>query len=274
MRLRANRMSLGSLPKYPLLLDNLSAAAAYSLRKLRNGYTGAAIRVRRSSDNAEQDIGFTAAGDLNNDALLAFVGSNSSFVTTWYDQSGNGRNATQTTAANQPRIVNAGVIDYYNGKPGVFGASAANNLLTPSMTVASVNLVAKNNYISETFAGIISSSARSSLLISQASPTNTISGNASASAAFIDGTAVTSLGNYNNWPTGVAFSPDAHTVTQSSVSSFTSPLYLMTDSGAFLGTRGWRGYAHEFVIFSTTLSTNERKTLERNQGSYYNIAVA
>ena len=50
----------------PLLLDIYTgAAAAYSVRKLRNAYTGSAIRVRRSSDNTEQDIGFTALGELN-----------------------------------------------------------------------------------------------------------------------------------------------------------------------------------------------------------------
>ena len=31
-------------------------------------------------------------------------------VTTWYDQSGNGNDATQTTAANQPKVVDAGVL--------------------------------------------------------------------------------------------------------------------------------------------------------------------
>ncbi|MFO0115483.1 MAG: arabinofuranosidase catalytic domain-containing protein, partial [Betaproteobacteria bacterium] len=103
------------------VLDQVSvaSAAAYSLRKVRAAYTGNAIRVRRSSDNAELDIGFTASGDLDTAALLTFVGSGSGFVTTWYDQSGNARNATQTTAGNQPRIVNAGVLDIANGKPAV-----------------------------------------------------------------------------------------------------------------------------------------------------------
>jgi hypothetical protein len=90
----------------PLLLDVYTgAAAAYSLRKLRTAYTGAAIRVRRSNDNAEQDFGFTANGDLDTASLKTFVGANSGFVTTWYDQSGNARNAIQTTAAVQPRIM-------------------------------------------------------------------------------------------------------------------------------------------------------------------------
>jgi hypothetical protein len=60
----------------PPILDQIgvASAAAYSLRKLRNAYTGSAIRVRRSSDNAETDIGFTASGDLNTAALMNHVG--------------------------------------------------------------------------------------------------------------------------------------------------------------------------------------------------------
>lgn len=104
-----------------LLLDDYpgdGVSYAYSLRKTRAGYTGSAIRVRRSNDNSEQDIGFTANGDLDTASLKTFVGANSGFVTTWYDQSDRltPNNATQTTAANQPRIVNAGVVDRENGK--------------------------------------------------------------------------------------------------------------------------------------------------------------
>lgn len=87
------------------------AAGAWSLRKLDNNYAGSAIRVRRSSDNTELNIGFDGNGDLDTTTLLTFVGANSAFVTTWYDQSGLGRNLAQATAANQPRIVNAGTID-------------------------------------------------------------------------------------------------------------------------------------------------------------------
>ena len=48
------------------------AAAAYSLRKLRNGYTGNAIRVRRSSDDTERDMGFYD-NELDTVALLDWV---------------------------------------------------------------------------------------------------------------------------------------------------------------------------------------------------------
>jgi len=59
-----------------LLLDTYTGAAvAYSLRQLRTAYTGAAIRVRRSSDNAEQDINFVG-GDLDTTSMINFVGQN------------------------------------------------------------------------------------------------------------------------------------------------------------------------------------------------------
>jgi len=114
------RSLISLMPKtVPLLLDLFpNAAVAYSLRKLRTAYSGSAIRVRRSSDNAEQDINFVG-GDLDTASLLTFCGAGNGFVTTWYDQSGNARNATQTTAGSQPRIVNGGVVELENGKNAI-----------------------------------------------------------------------------------------------------------------------------------------------------------
>lgn len=102
------------------LLDTYSGAeAAYSLRKLRAAYSGAAIRVRRSNDNAESDVSFTSSGDLDETALTAFVGANSAYVTTWYDQSGNGYDLSQTTSSQQPQIVNAGTVEKLNSKAAI-----------------------------------------------------------------------------------------------------------------------------------------------------------
>jgi hypothetical protein len=110
---------IGSQNFSPLLLDTYTgAAAAYSLRLLRSGYTGSAIKVRRASDNTEQDIGF-ANNELDTTSLASFCSSTNGFVTTWYDQSGNAQNATQTTAANQPQIVSSGSVILENGKPAV-----------------------------------------------------------------------------------------------------------------------------------------------------------
>ena len=90
-----------------LLNDYSGAAAAYSLRLLDNTYTGDAIVVRRASDNTTQSIGFVN-NELDTATLESFCSGTDGFVTTWYDQSGNGNDLTQSTAAGQPKIVSAG----------------------------------------------------------------------------------------------------------------------------------------------------------------------
>lgn len=92
-------------------LDDLSPAprVAYSLKKVISA-ANKSIRVRRSSDNMEQDIGFV--GDaLDIAALTSFAGAGSAFVTTIYDQTASGIHMVQATASAQPRVVNAGVFD-------------------------------------------------------------------------------------------------------------------------------------------------------------------
>lgn len=99
-----------------LLLDTYpSASVAYSLRKLRSAYSGNCIRVRRSSDNTEQDFGFVN-NELDTASLLTFCGAGNGLITTWYDQSGNGNNIAQSAAASQPQIVSSGNLIYENSK--------------------------------------------------------------------------------------------------------------------------------------------------------------
>jgi hypothetical protein len=103
---------VGLLDLYP------SAAAAYSVRRLSSTYEDALIRVREDGGDTEADIGFDANGNLDTAALLSHCGANNGYVVTWYDQSGNSNNATQSTAGNQPKIYDSvsGVVEE-NGKP-------------------------------------------------------------------------------------------------------------------------------------------------------------
>jgi len=100
-----------------LLLDQYpDAYVAYSLRKLRSDYTGPAIRVRRTSDGSEQDIGFDESGWVDTGALTSFVGSSNGEVVTWYAQV-SGENDL-TTASSGPLVVeNGSVIKTAQDKP-------------------------------------------------------------------------------------------------------------------------------------------------------------
>lgn len=103
-------ISLAMMNK-PKLLDTYPAAVGYSLRKLRRGATKC-LRVRRSSDNAEQDIGFQNGAYINTADLTTFCGAGDGFVVTWYNQMTDGAsgNFVQATAAQQPMIVSAGTV--------------------------------------------------------------------------------------------------------------------------------------------------------------------
>jgi len=91
------------------ILNNVTdAAAAYSVRQIKSDYTGYCMKVRRSSDDTELDIGFLNRA-LDTVSLLAFVGAGDGFVSTLYDQSGNGIDITIAEAL-QPQIVDAGTL--------------------------------------------------------------------------------------------------------------------------------------------------------------------
>lgn len=92
----------------------LGCFVAYSLRKVVSSYSGAVVRVRRSSDNTAQN--FTAT-EVTDGTLLSFVGAGNGFVETLYDQKAtSGYNMTQSVQANQPIIVESGILYTENGK--------------------------------------------------------------------------------------------------------------------------------------------------------------
>ena len=123
----------GNTVNPPLLDIYTGAAAAYSLRQLQSG-SYPVVRVRRSSDNTEQD--FTAP-QVTDGTLTTFCGAGNGFVRTWYDQSGNGRNATQATTGNQPQIVSNGALLTEGSKPVLSFIAASNTYLTAN-SLASV----------------------------------------------------------------------------------------------------------------------------------------
>lgn len=137
---------LGKKANTNLLLDNYpGAAAAYSVRKLDKDYTGFAMEIRRASDNATQNIGFVGE-DLDEVAIINFCnvsGNTTCYVKTWYDQSGNGRNATQAIPASQPTIYTGGVVIKENNKP-TLDFDGSNDFLSGSVNIIATALGARS----------------------------------------------------------------------------------------------------------------------------------
>jgi hypothetical protein len=101
------------------LLDQFpNAAVAFSVKKIRNAYSGNCMKVRRASDNTTLDIGFSG-DDLDTSSLQTFCAGTDGFVETWYNQSGTSAVATQTVLANQPKIVTSGSVILKDGIPAI-----------------------------------------------------------------------------------------------------------------------------------------------------------
>ena len=255
-----------------LLLDTYPATAAYSLRKIRTAYSGSAIRVRRSLDNAEQDIGFDGSNNLDTSSLLSFVGANNGFVTTWYDQQGSD-NATNVTAAQQPQIVSSGSVIYEGSLP-TLDFAGAQQLIKSSTALSDVSLftvMTSNNASSEMTAINLQDGTNTCFLHLNRSTNNSLV-----------------YGSYN----GTAVSQEGGNISgqllASGFSTSNSSANLFIDgvdvNQAYLGrsnfgnsTIGSRsgsfwltGNVSEFIYYNSSQSAN-RTAIEANINSYYSI---
>jgi hypothetical protein len=259
----------------PALLDLYpNAAAAYSLRKLRTAYTGSAIRVRRSSDNTETDIGFNNAGDLDTSALATFVGNGNGFVSTWYDQSGNDRHATQTGTTFQPTVVSSGSLVTMNTKPSLNFNTSTTRLRYQQVT----NFLSQPTTIFATVQGVDVNGQRfisdgSNLNVGQLAiqSSNVLGIYAGTSLQVTSTTPLTSvflayaLFNTTTSQVGV----NSNIVTGGAGNANMNNAITLGTSGDF-GPRGLRGKLTEYVIYPNNNSAN-RIGIETNINSYYGI---
>lgn len=260
-------------PSCSYLLDQYSgAAAAYSLRKLDCDYTGYAIRVRRSSDNSEQDIGFTSAGDLDTSALLSFVSSNSGYIVTWYDQMST-YNATQSTAGNQPRIVNSGVIERLNSKPTLrFVGLSTNVRLTHTATMTGAyQIYAVQSSDNQThYRGIYacgSSASNGFMMLSRVASTDRWG--TYGAAEFSAGTSLQSAGAKLLCMDGTINSSGTFYINGASDGTYSSSSgQSVKHIGGVDNSQNYNGYISELIIFTGTPS---RTSIESNINTYYSI---
>jgi len=278
MILSSHGLIASQITQFVGLLDGYSgAAAAYSLRKLRAAYTGSAIEVRRTNLDVA-DIGFTSTGELDTTALLAFTGTgslNDGFITTCYDQSGNGNNATQTPALNQPQIVSSGSVILENGKAAVDFNGSGHQLVTTSAITA-------NQPTTQFGVGRINPSYSTGKNYTFASSDN--AGNrqhffyrSTAQYAIFSGFSLEGTGGttsvqfvfvalFNSPNSNLYFNNSLIISGNSGVQNFGSNLILGNQSGNF----PWYGKQQEFVFYGSDQSSN-RTGIETNINSYYNI---
>ena len=256
------------------------AAVIYSAaRRVNPNYTGDLIRVRESGGNTLSNIGFDVNGNLDTTALLAHCGANDGFVVTWYDQSGNGNNATQGTASNQPKIVSSGSLITVNSKPSILfkNALSGGNILLNLSNVTSAETLSLFSVVKAD----VQESNRVFLNISDGSNASSISQGSVSDDTF----------GYRNLGRSNANISTASNLNQSLLSaievSSTASFYLdnslalgtntnrISTSGSQIGnngssTYGMNGKLQEIIIYTLDQSTN-RAAIESNINSYYSI---
>jgi len=276
---------LESKPNYitvtnPYLLDNYSGAgAAYSVRKLSSSYTGAALRVRRSSDNGEQDIGFIGL-NLDTTALTSFVGAGNGFVTKWYDQTGNLRHMAEVNGSQQPSIVSSGNVITRNGIISLFFNSSSSNKITSnygltngpistigvlSLSGTNGNAFIQNNFfgigvLADNFWGYLSGASVSAVITTVPSMVQYTTG----SFALTNNASYLVYGNWNGNSNVVKSRRNGIAAANSGVSGST---IRKNDTGpqSYL-----IGYASEFIIYPSDQASNVAG-METNINGYYNI---
>ena len=255
------------------LTSTTPAAAAYGMRKLSSAYSGFALQVRRSSDNTTQNIGFTAGGDLDTASLKTFVGGGNGYVTIWYDQSGNGKNLTQATNAQQPALVASGAINREQNKPfirfwGVVATSFNSlNLSTAMTTTGHVSAVLR--FVTGGYGFILSHTG--------AYRWHSTPGNKMIDAV----NASTSVRNGSAWNNGNATTPTSMSwptvlslieLAPQTPSSLTEWDNIGNDRSCCHFLSGGGGYG-ELIVFSAALTATDRQNMETNQQNYFSIGI-
>ena len=159
----------GDLADFVGLLDDYpNAAAAYSVRLLSSTYSGALVRIRKDTGGQpEKDFYPDENGELSLDSedggntrLGNWIGSNDGFVVTWYSQAGvSGRDATQSSASSQPKIISGGSLITDNGKAALEYTSG-NQELTLSLDFTNTHSVFTVNNFSARGKELIGASSR------------------------------------------------------------------------------------------------------------------
>lgn len=274
-------MSTGSTPVVLPLDAVTGAVGAYSMRRLKAAYAGQAIRVRRASDNTEQDIGFVG-NDLNAGALLTFVGAGDGFISKIYNQAGGlPFDLAQTTAILQPRIVLAGALVTSNGKvcPDFMGIA----------TLIAINYTA-------TFAGITAATMVAGYRDRPASRNFAVALSSGDNWTRFGGAGYTGLylsARFDNQPATVASGLNScdsyrcsNTANYSMRRNGTELLNLamgvktfsirddlnVSPSVIFVGTdKCIDGWIYEIIIYPSYLSLGDTQTLEANVQAYWGI---
>lgn len=267
----------GSGARFSGILDQYAgAAAAYSLRALSSAWlAGDVVEVRRSSDSTTQSF---TANEVSNGTLEAFCGAGDGFVSTWYDQSGNGNDATQATTTKQPKIVSAGAlvadgIDFDNVDDTLVTINI-DSFGTSSRSVFSVCSPDSVTANAETIVQLAPGGTAGegwNVNPELATRTNSTTWISSTPASTLKNNLVTGIYTSGNLHAGNSMWLDGVSVVRTSgndgsINTITSQIHI----GASAGSAVFDGIISEIIIYKSDQSAN-RTGIETNINDHYSI---
>jgi len=228
---------------------NLSGAWSVA-RRLLSSYTGPLIRVRRSSDNTELDIGYLANGSLDEASLLTFCGAGNGFIATVYGQTGTSNLSNGNVAAEESMIVDTGAVLVSAGFPGML-YDGTDDWIQATVAVAMVEF-----FISHA----TGASANNGQYL--------IDGRPDLADSFVFDNIIIGGNWINCWKDGVATTLDGagvfdavhHLTTLQGSGNTPSAFFLMRFNGFVTACRA--GYIREIATYSAALSNADRDGVE------------
>jgi len=282
-------------------IDFLSATAnvsgAYSCaRRLSFSYAGPLCNIRRASDSLAIDVYPNPAGVIDKSALNSFCANTSCFITTEYDQSGNGNTAHNATSTTQPTVtIESSALNY--AVCGTWG-NGGNVALTVAGN-SSINGLFSNGGFASVVSNKTATLTNAMRLISKLTggsgwelsgayslgygyPQFTVDASGS-NGAWVSSSFMPSSGghifdvsyNYSSLTNVPALGIDGGPLTYQ---SSTQPSGAISDTNSLIignsaaSGFGWAGDICEVFLTRQTLSAAQIDAIRRNQATFYGLA--
>lgn len=259
-----------------LLLNNLSVptAVAYSTRKLRSAYAGAALQVRRSSDSTTQDIGF-ASNNLDTASLATFCSGVTCTVTTWYDQSGNAVPANTGNVSQEPRIYFSGAVEVLNSHAALrYGLAATNAMEFVVALSQPVSIAIAAQHLTQVVSGHytdgLNSSPRQLLGVGLGSPPTQYqiySGSAAFGGGTLDLLSHDVVGIFNGASSSMIV--DGVTVASGNSGSDGLGTQVIGAGNGSAPNASMNGFIGEYLVFNSVLGATDQATIRTSWQTYW-----
>jgi hypothetical protein len=251
----------GPVPDY-LQPGNISCC--WSTRLLISSYTGPILNIRRSSDNVFANVytnsnqsWITLGANNTGQTYSSWIGANTGYISTWYDQSGKAndlKNTTNNTTQPILTIQNSKyVVNWINGSSTVL------NITTPLI----VNTIFSHFYnTNSTYGTIISSNGDSEMRFGPGGALN-INGDSNSAdwyysstgtkLSYVNGSSSTTLSGLNTWQI-------------LSLSVQTPPFsFYKVGADGFSNSRSINGYMTEMILHNKQMIASSMVTYNTNR---------